>query len=636
MMPMQGGQARTQQDTAASQTGGRSAKKKGSIFLNDSIKEVYGPKTTLWTTGYELFINKARYRPIDTSIVNYHRWTYPEQSLKTVQDLGNVGTALYSLYQPVRKFSGAVSGFDSYDPYYFSAEPAYFDTKSPYTRIQLVWGGNGRSMTRVEFKRAISPRWNIGFNYRPILVDKQIDKRRKGDRHVSSQYYDLHSSYRSKDDRYLAYGFYRRTKHRVFENGGVFLPAGSDFSSFFATNAAPVLYKVENNDLKREFQFNHSYKLASALEIYQSISLQKQENNFTDDYSGANNQIPYDNWIAVKKDTLKANDQMNFAVIQQEAGFKGRKGFLFYNAFYKFRNYKTTYRYLDPDTIGKGAKGTEHFIGGRLVFDIDSLTRLAGKFEINQRGNYSLEATLDGKWVEGSFVQSISAPGQFYQRYRGVHDFWSNDFRNITGLQAEALLKVPTRRFMLAPGLGYTLISNNVYMRTVTPTLENPQQVLPFQSTGIQSMLLPQLKMSLTFLKKMNLGLHARRALITRNDDKAFQVPDWLVNGQLAFKGFLFNKNLEAQIGFDVSWRSAWNAPGYDPVTQHYVVQDQTSVKPWLSADFFINGRIKRGRFFYKVHNLMQAAGGSGYLIIPGYPGQRTIMDFGFELVLFD
>ncbi|MFM9075341.1 MAG: hypothetical protein ACKORJ_07235, partial [Bacteroidota bacterium] len=89
---MQGGQARTQQDTAASQTGGRSAKKKGSIFLNDSIKEVYGPKTTLWTTGYELFINKARYRPIDTSIVNYHRWTYPEQSLKTVQDLGNVGT----------------------------------------------------------------------------------------------------------------------------------------------------------------------------------------------------------------------------------------------------------------------------------------------------------------------------------------------------------------------------------------------------------------------------------------------------------------------------------------------------------------------------------------------------------------
>ena len=636
-MPMQGIQPRTQQDTVNTQSGGRSAKKKGSIFLNDSIKEVYGPKTTRWTSGYELFINKARYRPIDTSIVNYHRWTYPERSQRMLQDLGNVGTALYPIYQPVRKFSGSVSGFEVYDPYYLSEEPAYFDTKSPYTRIQLIWGGNGRAMTRVEFKRAVTPRWNIGFNYRPILVDKQIDKRRKGDRHVSSQYYDLHSSYRSKDDRYTAYGFYRRLKHRVFENGGVYLPPGSDFSSYFATNAAPVLYKAETNDLKRELQFNHSFRLASALDLYQSLSFQKHENNFIDDYSSTNNQVPYDHWIAVKKDTLKADDQMNFAVYQQEAGFKGRRGFLFYNAFYKVRNYRTTYRYLDPDTVGKGASGTEHFIGGRLVLDLDSLTRLSGKFEINQRGNYSLEANLDGKWLEGNFIQSIAAPGQFFQRYRGVHDYWSNDFRNITGLQAEAFLKVPTKRFLFAPGMAYTLVSNNIFMRSTTPTTDEPQTVLPFQSSGLQSMLVPQLRLGATFLKKMNLTIHARHALITRNDDDAFQVPDWILNGQLAYKGFLFNRNLEAQIGFDLSWRSAWNAPGYDPVTQHYFIQTSQEVKPWLLADFFINGRIKRGRFFYKVHNLMQAiSGGSGYLTIPGYPGQRTIMDFGFELVLFD
>jgi len=630
-------QPRTGQDTAQTASGGRLAKKKGSIFLNDSIKEVYGPKTTRWTTGYELFINRANYRPIDTSIVNYHRWTYPEATSRTLQDLGNVGTALHSLYIPVRRFSGAVSGFEAYDPYYQTEEPAYYDTKSPYTRIRLVWGGNGRAMTRIEFKRNINPRWNIGFNYRPILSDKQIDKRRKGDRHVTSQYYDFHSSYRSTDDRYVAYGYYRRLRHRVFENGGVFLPTGSDFSSYFAANAAPVLYKAESNDLKRDLQFNHSYKLASALEVYQSLSLQKQENNFLDDYSSTNNQLPYDNWIRVKKDTLKANDQMNFRVFQQEAGFKGRKGFLFYNAFYKFRNYRTTYRYLDPDTVGSGASGTEHFLGGRIAIDFDSLTRMSGAFEINQRGNYSLEANLSGKWLEGNFIQSVSAPGQFYQRYRGVHDYWSNDFSGITGLEAEVLGKLPLKRFEFAPGLGYRLLSNHVFMRQVESNAEEPQSVLPFQSGGIQSMLIPQVRMRVDFLNAMNLTIHARRALLTRNDDNALQVPDWLVNGQLAFKGFLFKKNLEAQIGFDVSWRSAWYAPGYDPVTQHYFVQTSEQVKSWLMADFFINGRIKKGRFFFKVHNLAQAAnGGVGYLVIPGYPGQRTIMDFGFELVLFD
>jgi len=150
-------------------------------------------------------------------------------------------------------------------------------------------------------------------------------------------------------------------------------------------------------------------------------------------------------------------------------------------------------------------------------------------------------------------------------------------------------------------------------------------------------MLVPQVRLSAAFLRRMNLTIQARHAILTQNDDGAIQVPDWLVNGQLAFKGFLFNRNLEAQIGFDVSWRSAWRAPGYDPVTQHYFVQTTEMVKPWLLADFFINGRIKRGRFFYKVHNIMQAVnGGSGYLTIPGYPGLRTTMDFGFELVLFD
>ena len=625
-----GARARVATDTA----GSRTARRRGSLFLNDSTQNVYGPKTTLWTTGFDLLINKPNYRSVDTSIVNYHRWTYPQRFDNQLQDLGNAGTALYSLFPSVRKFAGTTSGFDVYDLYYDTEEPRYFDTKSPYTRMQLVWGGNGRSMTRVEFKRNINPRWNFGFNYRPILVDKQIDKRRKGDRHVTSQYYDFHSHYTSKNDRYLIYGFYRRLKHTVNENGGVFLREGADFNEYFATSASPVLYAASTSDLKRELQVNHRYRLASALEIYQSISLSKQQNSFTDDYSPSNNQLPFDNWIKVKEDTLKANDMMNFRVVEQEAGFKGRKSFLFYNAFYKFRNYTTTYRYANPADYGIKVSGTEHFIGGRLVLDIDSLTRASGKFELNQFGNYSLDARIDGRYLEGSFTQSIAAPSSFHRLYRGVHDFWANDFKNITGLQAQAFLKLPLRNFSFAPGLGYALFSDQVWMREDLQA--DGQTVVPYQSNGSQSYLTPQAKLTLTFFRKMNLGVHATRTLVTTNQDNLLQTPDWLINGQLAYKGFLFKGNLEAQIGFDLSYRSDWYAPGYDPVTQHYFVQQNERVNPWLGADFFINGKIKRGRFFYKVHNLLQAGGRPGFLLIPGYPGLRTIMDFGFELILFD
>lgn len=625
----QGG-ARAVKDT----TGSRTAKQKGSLFLNDSVRNVYGPNTTRFTTGFSLFTNKPDFKPIDTGIVNYHRWTYPQRFENRVQDLGNAGTALYHLFPEIRKFSGTVSGFDVFDPYFFSEEPKYFDTKSPYTRMQLVWGGNGRSMTKVEFKRNINPRWNFGFNYRPILVDKQIDKRRKGDRHVTSQYYDFHSHYTSKNDRYLAYGFYRRLKHNVKENGGVFLPDGAQFNDYFSTNASPVLYAAQSEDLKRELIFNHRFRLASALEIYQSVSLSKQQNIFRDNYSPTNNQRPYDNWIEVKEDTLNADDRMNFRVIEQEAGFKGRKSFLFYNAFYKFRNYKTSYAYANPDEYGVKVSGTEHFIGGRLELNLDSLSSLSGKFELNQFGNYSLEASLNNKFIEGTFVQSLSAPGSFYRLYRGVHDFWINDFRPITGLQAQAFLKVPLKKITFSPGMGYTLLSDQIWMeKSLQP---DGQTVVPVQSDGTHSLLLPQAKMNLIFLKKMNLGINAVKTIIGGNPQNLLQVPDWLVNGQLAFKGSLFKGNLEAQIGFDVSWRSAWYAPGYDPVTQHFYVQRDEKAADWLGADFFINGKIKRGRFFYKFHNLMQAGGRPGFLLSPGYPGQRTIMDFGFELILFD
>jgi hypothetical protein len=45
---------------------------------------------------------------------------------------------------------------------------------------------------------------------------------------------------------------------------------------------------------------------------------------------------------------------------------------------------------------------------------------------------------------------------------------------------------------------------------------------------------------------------------------------------------------------------------------------------------------MRAGRFFLKYNNFIQAFTKSGYLSTPVYPGQRNILDFGFELLLFD
>jgi hypothetical protein len=89
-------------------------------------------------------------------------------------------------------------------------------------------------------------------------------------------------------------------------------------------------------------------------------------------------------------------------------------------------------------------------------------------------------------------------------------------------------------------------------------------------------------------------------------------------------------------LGVDLHWKSAYQALGYDPAMQQFYLQDEITSPSFLLADGFLNAKMKRGRLFFKYHNIVQAITKSGHLPTPIYPGQRNIVDFGFELLLFD
>lgn len=643
---------------------------KGSIFLNDSTRNVYGPKTTLSISEEDLFFNRKNYRPIDTTILNLHRWGYVQKYENLYQDLGNVGTALNSIYPVVRNFSGAVTGFNSYRLYFDSKYPKYYDTKSPYAKMTVIWGGAGRSMTNIEFTRNINSRWNFGFNYRPILVDKQMQRQRRGDRNVLAHYYDFFMSFRSKDEKFLSLFNFRRTRHRVFENGGVYLKKTDKYDEYFNREASPRLVAAESAQLLRNIHWFNQYSLANAFQVYNTMDYTRESNNFTDNFSKENRSDTtlFDHWERVTADTLRANDIYRMITFQNELGMKGRANFLFYNVYYKVRSYINHYEHnnpLPPTTVrGVGqlpiapgiqqseynvwprnfsGSGVEQYLGGRLAFDIDSLTRLSGQAEINQLGNYSIDAKFASKWIDASFLQSISRPGFLYTNYIGSHDFWTNSFRNEAGLKLEGFLKTPFKRFLFSPGLSYTLFSNYLYFRK--DDAENygapfgqwgSQTVLPVQSAAVINVMNPQLRLGIGLGKKVKLSGSVINNLILSDAEGAMKIPDWLASGQLALEDFWFKKNLQVHVGIDVTWRSAYYAMGYDYAIQQYYVQNDVKINSAFIADVFLNARLKTGRFFVKYHNLAQLFQSNGYLITPGYPGQRNILDFGFELIMFD
>ena len=121
-----------------------------------------------------------------------------------------------------------------------------------------------------------------------------------------------------------------------------------------------------------------------------------------------------------------------------------------------------------------------------------------------------------------------------------------------------------------------------------------------------------------------------------RNDDNALRVPELFVNTQLTFEDHLFKRNILVQMGLDIHWHSAYTALGYDPAIQQFYVQNNVTSPAFPLVDVFLNGKIKTGKFFVKYHNIVQLFTKVGHLPTPDYPGQRNILDFGFELLLFD
>jgi hypothetical protein len=137
-------------------------------------------------------------------------------------------------------------------------------------------------------------------------------------------------------------------------------------------------------------------------------------------------------------------------------------------------------------------------------------------------------------------------------------------------------------------------------------------------------------------LKKISLTGRAIYSTVTENADSAIQVPELFLHGQLAFEDKWINGNFDFQIGLEGHWLSGYLANGYDIPTQQYYTQHSFQNNAFPLIDIFFNWKMKRGRIFFKYNNLVQLATKTGYLPTPYYPGQRNILDFGFDWLFFD
>jgi hypothetical protein len=604
---------------------GQEPSRRGSRVIDDTTKQIYGPRTSKYFYETDIFFNKERYFEIDTLIRNFHQWNYVQRNQNLYQDLGNVGTAIQPIYYKAPNVIGARSGAHVYDLYWDAEEIEYYDTRSPYSNMKVILGGKGRSTTRATFSRNVNQRWNIGFNYRALFIDKQILRRGKGDRATRSHYYDAYTTYHSKDSSYRLFANIRRMFHRVDEFGGV-LVEGDDFESYFKSNARPWLTQAESNDLRINFHLFHQYSFGKGFQIYHTADRYRQRNMFLNIRDTQSDEF----FRIIRFDKDSAKDVFRFKAFRNEMGIKGNLAKLFYNGYVAVRHINQTMNHGWEKTTDD-----ETYLGGRMALQLDSINEINGWLELNDKGQFRLQGELRSKWFEARASQLIYQPGFFGQAYVGAHHEWQSNFNDVSVTELNGYLHYRSSVVNLSPGINLTRLNNYVFFDQVTddPLL---QQVMPVQSSGSQVIAAPEIRLALTFFRHVTLSNQAIYTKLIENADDAIRVPELLVNSQLSYANIFFNGNLDMHAGVDVHWKSKYYAPSYDPAIRQFYNQDNIKVAGYPLIDIFFNAKVKRGRLFFKYHNFIQAFTKQGYFITPYYPGQSNVLDFGFDWSFYD
>ncbi|MEX2514159.1 MAG: putative porin [Cyclobacteriaceae bacterium] len=600
-------------------------------LLDDSTKMVYGPRTSLYY--YEKFFrnNRVEKMELDTSLNGFHNYEAVANTWYKYQDLGNLGTAAKPVFYELPLQVGRTSGFHIYDIYHNSPDSIrYYDSKSPFTRLEAFFGGGNRNKLDIGFARNITPKWNVGINYNTIRARKTLNPTRRDDHNVVNDSYSIHTNFQSKNEKYFLMANFTRMKHRVNEQGGIIPPEIDSTSLYFTYEDSKVwLRNSKAVDLRQNYHFYHQYEILKGWQVYHVFDKAKQEVTFLSNmrtgdalFFNENRFISSDTtWAHYKEDTT--NNHNHFSEWKNEVGFKGDIGPVYYNAFLKFRTGRMASRFFNESNAFN-----EVYLGGALRGEINENWVFEAEGEYLIPDGYRLHGLFISPVLDVSYTKALYKPTLAQERYQGNHYQWENDFSNTGVDQIKGVIKADFKNFRIRPHLTINRINNYIFY--------NEEQV-PEQVSAEAFMVIPGLDAHLVFANKFHWRSEVFYTLITGGAADKFRIPELFANTRFYFDGPLFDENVYVQLGIEGRYRSDNYAEAYMPATQQFHLQNEFNVFAYPVVDAFLNFRINRTRVLFRYNHLNAGyMKNDGYFITPGYTGLKGLLDLGISWYFFD
>jgi hypothetical protein len=611
----------------------------GGAVLDDSTKNIYGPKTTLHYYENDILNNRDSVRYlVDTALTNFHRWSPIDKSWGKLVDLGNAVTASRSLFFQPRQDIGTQLGLRAYDAYAIKQEEVqYIDTKSQHTYLSYINGGKKTSLGKFGYSQNVHSRFNFGLNFERFTSNKQygIYNTLSTEAFLGQNWtLLLHTSYFSKDKKYLILANYRHLNQKVREQGGVVITTDA---STGITNPYPYDGPARISDNANSWERRHvfhiyqQYKLANGFQLFQQGDFTSVINRYTDlDIARGVEYLVYRN---VNFDASYTRQDIYYKVLDTKLGFKGYYSGFNYRAYFRPRLYGMKAAGQVPNTTGspyasyRTGLRFDNIVGAWAGYYLkDSAQHVTAEAELNLSANveFNLKGELSTKWGKAGVQVIQTAPDLMTQRYLGNHFDWRNNFDPQKVITVYASLPLKTKRIDFTPDAQIHQIVDYIYY----DTLARPTQ---FDSRfGLY-------RVGFTTASHFKRWNFAGMAYLSGTDNSdVFKVPNLFGSGEVTYD-FIYAKVLYIQLGLAARYRSTYYADAYMPVTQQFHRQNTTQLQGRVVTDAFANVRIKRVRLFFQMSYLNKSIGGpDGYYLTPGYMGQGRAFSFGVVWPLFD
>ncbi|MDE0472262.1 MAG: hypothetical protein OXH57_10010, partial [Ekhidna sp.] len=519
--------------------------------VDDSTKNVYGPKSTSVILENQLLNNDGDYVTLDTSIYLFERQSEVDISVRKFQDLGVLGTALFPIFYTPSTTFGRTSGYQAYLPYAFQpSEVKYYDTKSPFIDLFVLLGGGNRNIVDVGFSRNVNKNWNLGFDFRRITVDKQLANNGRGDRQVEGSTFVGYTHYKHDKLPYQLMFHYSQMNHNAVEMGGVRYPNADSLQSdlFDFDNALLRLEEAQTNSKERRIHLYHDFRLTDEFQLYHLLDRRTEENtfkDFTDRRTGSGYDTYADFYPNFFVDEDSTYQRSRFTSFTNEAGFKGELASIFYRTYVKVRNVDFNYNYLDPK-VGN----LEKYVGGYARFDWKEQFAITGNGEYLAGGEYTLGGTIANNTFNASYQTTKYKVPFIYQRYFGNNHDWSNSFDPLFTNQLKASFKFNWKSSEIIPKIVLTSFQNFVYF---------DQQRQPQQNTDLLLLSGIGADLNIRILNEKGEGWHLENeglfSTVTGSGPNVIRVPELYYNGRFFWRGNAFEDKVPFEIGFDTHAR---------------------------------------------------------------------------------